>query len=142
MTITLTQQLIILSYFILCGAIIGVVFDIFRILRVIIKTGVILTALEDLLFCIISILVFIFFAIKFNLGIIRWYMFFSIMFGFIVYYYTLSKLIIKISTIIINLIKKPFIFTLNISKMGINMIATLMKPYKNFCKQKLLLKKK
>ena len=135
MTITMSGQTMLFIQFLLCGGTLGILFDLFRIIRKIIKHGVIITAFEDFIYCILSILIFILSAIKFNYGTVRWFMLFACVLGAIIYFKTISKLLLKISYIIIDTAKKPLIFTVNLSK-------SITKPYKNFRHQKLLLKKK
>ena len=135
MTVTMSGQTILFAQFLLCGTTLGILFDIFRIVRKIIKHGVILTAFEDIIYCILSIFIFIMFSIKFNYGTVRWFMVAGCLSGAIIYFNTFGKLVIKVADIIIDTAKKPLIFTVNLSK-------NILKPFKKFYKQKLLLKKK
>ena len=64
--------------FIIDGLIIGLIFDLFRILRKSIKTPNILTHVEDAIFCIISALIIIISIVCFNNGIFRLYLMISI----------------------------------------------------------------
>lgn len=135
MTVTMSGQTILFLEFIVCGMTLGVLFDLFRIIRKITRHGVILTAFEDIIYCVISIFIFILFAIKYNYGTVRWFMLVGCVIGAIIYFNTIGKLLLKVSFIIIETAKKPLIFTINIGK-------SIIRPFKNFYKQKLLLKKK
>ena len=98
--------------FSLTGVIIGVLFDFFRILRRTIKTSNIITYIEDVLFWILTGLLVLYNIWYFNNGEIRIFMFIGIIMGVLVYMSTLSNMIIKffskILQLIINLLKVPF----------------------------------
>ena len=94
------------------GVIIGLLFDIFRILRKSFKTSDIITVIEDILFWIITGIILLYSIFVFNNGEIRLYMFLAIILGALLYMLLLSRYIIKISVGIINSIKQviKFIF--------------------------------
>ena len=88
--------------FVAVGIIIGIVFDIFRILRKSFKTKDSITYIQDIIFCIITGLILIYSIFKFNSGEIRIYMLLGVVIGCILYMLTISKYIIKISVIILK----------------------------------------
>ena len=92
--------------FILTGIVIGVLFDIFRIIRRSFKTPDFLTYIEDILFWLLTGIILLFTIFTFNNGEIRLYIFVSLLFGLTIYLLTLSKLFIKINVKIIGIIKK------------------------------------
>ena len=94
--------------FILNGFLIGILFDIFRILRKSFKTKDIVTYIEDILFWIITGIFLLYSVFKFNNGEIRLYMFIAILIGVLLYMLILSSYIIKINVKIITSIKKLF----------------------------------
>ncbi len=111
------EQLINFGYFICIGAILSIIFDIFRILRKSIKTSDIITNIEDVLFAIISGIILVFSIFTFNKGELRLYIFLGIFIGIILYMLFISKYFIKINLYIINFVKlilsyvlKPFIY--------------------------------
>lgn len=117
------EQLISFLYFIITGMSLGIIFDIFRILRKSFKTSDIVTNIEDIIFGIISGIILLTSIFIFNNGELRLYLFLGIIFGIIIYMLFISKYFIKINVAIINFIKKtiilitkPFIFLLKFIK--------------------------
>lgn len=96
--------------FVLAGIIVGVLFDFFRILRRSFSTGNILTALEDIVFWILTGILFLYLTFAYNNGVMRGYMFLGMFCGTSLYLLTLSKFFIKINVSIINFIKKIVVF--------------------------------
>lgn len=92
--------------FILTGIVIGVLFDIFRIIRRSFKTPDFLTYIEDILFWLMAGIILLFTIFTFNNGEIRLYIFVSLLFGLTIYLLTLSKFFIKINVKIIGIIRK------------------------------------
>lgn len=92
--------------FSLTGIVIGILFDIFRVLRRNIKTLDIITYLEDILFWILTGILILYNIWYFNDGEIRLFMFLGIIMGILIYMLTLSNIIIKILSEIIKIIKK------------------------------------
>ena len=92
--------------FIFNGVVIGIVFDIFRILRKSFKTSNIITYMEDVLFWIITGIILIYSIFVFNNGEIRGYMFAALILGILLYMLTISRYVIKVSVYIIQFIKK------------------------------------
>ena len=117
------EQLISFIYFIIVGAILSIIFDIFRIFRRTIKTSDIVTNIQDILFCIITGTIIIFSIFYFNNGELRLYVFLGLFIGITLYMIFISRYFIKINVAIINFVKKiiyllfkPFIFLLNFTK--------------------------
>ena len=117
------EQLISFFYFIITGISLGIIFDIFRILRKSFKTSDIVTNIEDIIFGIITGIILLTSIFIFNNGELRLYLFLGILFGIIIYMIFISKYFIKINVAIINFIKriiilvtKPFIFLLKFIK--------------------------
>lgn len=102
------NQVLTFIVFILNGFLIGLLFDIFRVLRKNFKTPDSITYLQDILFWLLSGIMIIFTIIKFNNGEIRMFIFLGIFLGFSVYMLLFSKLFIKVSTYILNFFKKTF----------------------------------
>lgn len=100
------EQLTNFIYFIITGMVLGIVFDIFRILRKSFKTSDLVTNIEDILFGIITGIVLLFTIFLFNSGELRLYLFLGIIFGIILYLLLISKYFIKINVEIIKIIKK------------------------------------
>ena len=92
--------------FSLTGVAIGILFDFFRILRRTIKTNNIITYIEDILFWILTGLLLLFNIWFFNNGEIRVYMFLGIILGVLIYMSTLSNILIKVFSKILQTIIK------------------------------------
>lgn len=144
------EQLTNFIYFIITGMILGVVFDVFRILRKSFKTSDIITNIQDILFGIITGIILLSSIFLFNKGELRLYLFLGIAFGIIIYMLSISKYFIKLNVTIINFIKKiiilitkPFIILLKfikklffkpISFICINLKLLFNKIFNNFKK--------
>lgn len=116
------SQLYSLLIFTITGIIIGVFFDIFRILRRSFKTPDIITYIEDILFWIFTGIFFIMVLFKFNNGEIRSYVLLGLIFGIIIYMLVISKYFIKINIKIIEIIKKILSYPIKI-------ILKIIKPF-------------
>ena len=106
--------------FTIVGIIIGILFDIFRILRKSFKTKDIVTYIEDILFWILTGIIILFSMYKFSNGELRFFMIIGIIMGTLMYMITFSKYVIKISVFVINIFKiwilYPFKVLIKISK--------------------------
>ena len=88
------------------GIIIGLIFDIFRILRKSFKTSDIVTYVEDILFWLITGIILLYTIFVFNYGEIRFFMFVGIFLGAMFYMLLISRYVIKISVTVIEILKK------------------------------------
>lgn len=100
------NQLFCLGIFIITGISIGLLFDIFRILRKSFHTADWITYIQDVLFWILAGSMMLFSIFTFNHGEIRSYVFIGILIGVVIYMLAISKLIVKSSVTIILFIKK------------------------------------
>lgn len=114
MYINVNQQLFNLLVFSITGAVIGILFDIFRILRKTFKTPDFVTYIEDILFWILTGMILLFTIFTFNNGQIRVYIFIGLILGFTLYLLTLSKYLIKLCVIVLSFIKKIIYTPINI----------------------------
>ena len=138
--------------FILNGALIGLIFDIFRTFRKSFKTSDIITYIQDILFWIISGGTTLYLIFYFNNGKLRAYIFLGVLIGVVLYVLFISKLFMKISVSIILFIKKIigmllyplkklFLYASKIiKKIKINSIKFSQKSSKNYKKINNLIK--
>ncbi len=127
------NQLFCLVAFTVTGISIGILFDVFRILRKSFKTADWLTTIQDILFWLLTGFIILFSIFKFNKGEIRSYIFVGIIFGIFIYILTLSKYVIKFSVIIIKIIKKIISYPINLVVKTFDFL--IIKPTKIFiCK--------
>lgn len=101
-----TNQSYLFLVFTINGIVIGLLFDIFRILRRSFKTADIITYIQDILFWILTGLILLYSIFTFSNGEIRLYMFLSVFIGCLIYMLMFSKYFIKINVTIILTIKK------------------------------------
>lgn len=92
--------------FSLTGVIIGMIFDIFRVLRKNFETANIITYLEDILFWILTGTLILYNIWYFNNGEIRFFMFLGIIMGILMYMLTLSNIFMKINFFVFKILKR------------------------------------
>jgi len=100
--------------FTIVGIIIGVLFDIFRILRKSFKTKDIVTYMEDILFWVLTGIIILFSMYKFSNGELRFFMIIGIIMGTLMYMITFSRYVIKISVFIIKIIKTIIVYPVKV----------------------------
>lgn len=120
------NQLFCLIVFIFTGIAIGILFDIFRILRKSFKTVDFITYLQDILFWVLAGCIMLFSIFTFNDGEIRSYVWIGIILGVIIYMLSISKLFVKLSVSIIKVIKKILSYPISIIKKIANI--TIVRP--------------
>ena len=113
--------------FIINGIVIGLLFDIFRILRKSFKTSDIITYVQDILFWILTGFILLYSIFAFCNGEIRFYMFLGVFLGCLIYMLLFSKYFININVKVILTLKKIIIKIISIIIFPINMIIKLMK---------------
>lgn len=114
MEVSVTNQAYIFLSSVVGGLLVGFVFDIFRILRRVVKTANFITYIEDILFWIlVSIIIFSLVFIT-NNGELRWYELLGVMLGVIFYNLLFSQYVIRVSVTVINFIKKVIVFVIKI----------------------------
>lgn len=102
----LYNQLYVLGIFIVTGIVIGLIFDVFRAQRRVVKTSNFITYIQDFVFWILSGLVIIIASVTYTNGEIRSYMVWGLICGLIFYFFILSKYILKVEVFIIDWIVK------------------------------------
>lgn len=100
------NQAYIFIIFILNGLLIGILFDIFRILRKCFKTPDFITYIQDIIFWILSGLSLLYSIFKFNNGELRLFIFLGVILGIMLYMLIFSRLFIQTSVASITIIKK------------------------------------
>lgn len=125
MYISLTQQIQVFFGAILLGACFGVLYDLFRIIRLVFLKSFTAVFFEDVLFWIAVTIVTFFFTILFNNGELRLSLVILEVVGFLIYYFTLGRLVFKCFFAFFGMIKKFF------SKMHKKTIKIYKKIHKN-----------
>ena len=100
-----SNQAYLFLIFTLNGMIIGLLFDVFRILRKSFNTNDLLTYIEDIIFWFLTGIIILFSMCKFSDGELRGYTIIGIAIGVTIYMITISTYFIKVSVFIVNIIK-------------------------------------
>lgn len=119
----MNNQAYLFIMFIFNGILIGVLFDIFRILRKSFKTSDFITYIEDITFWILAGVLTLYFIFYLNNGEIRLYILIGIILGIAIYILTISKYIIKFSVAIISFFKSIILKVIRYHKLS-NKIST------------------
>ena len=127
MSISVAGQTIIFLSCIACGITIGIVFDLFRIIRRIIPTNDFITLIEDIIYWLIASVIVFAFILNFNSGELRWYEFLGVLLGVGMYLLTISSLIIELSIFVLQFIFKVFSLIVKIISVPIMFIYDLLK---------------
>ncbi|NMB97044.1 MAG: spore cortex biosynthesis protein YabQ [Clostridiaceae bacterium] len=112
MPIEISVQAYTFLYSVLCGMLIGFIYDLLRIKRKTIKTGALFINVEDLAYWIIAATIVFALIFYSNSGEIRGYIFIGIVIGDILYTLLLSNLIVKLSVKILDLLGRIIKFVL------------------------------
>lgn len=123
----ISNQASLFLIFTLEGSIIGLIFDIFRILRRSFKTSDIITYIEDVLFWLITGILILYSIFIFNYGEIRFFMFVGILLGAMFYMLLISRYVIKISVTVIEFLKKAIMFVFKIVIFPLQFIYKIFK---------------
>jgi spore cortex biosynthesis protein YabQ len=139
---SVSTQAYIFLYSVLIGMFIAFIYDIFRIKRKVVKTGVLFLYIEDLLFWII-VAIFVFIHVcYFNDGEFRFYILAGAIIGVIIYILLLSKIIVKSSVAVLNIIWKIIKYILFVLIYPIRLIYKIVmipaklvfRPAKKLCR--------
>ena len=126
---TSLHQLYVFSIFFLTGCIIGVLFDIFRILRKSFKTSDFVTYIEDIIFWIMSGFILIYSIFIFNNGELRIYLFLGLLLGLVAYLLIISKYFIRINVKLILALKSFVVYMIHILLFPFHLLRKiLLKP--------------
>lgn len=107
MLIPSIEQILILVFSFIGGAVTGVLFDFYRVIRGFQNPNKIITYFEDILFWIFASIVVFLFLLKTNFAYLTFYCYLYISFGLYLYMRLLSKLIINV---IYNVLKRVLMF--------------------------------
>ena len=91
------------------GFIMGIFYDLFRIIRISISRGKVATIISDILYCIFLCFALFLFCLTINEGEIRLYLLLGAGAGFCVYYFSLGVIVFSLNEKIIGFIKKVFL---------------------------------
>ncbi len=106
MGISISQQTVSFLQSLLLGAALGLLYDGFRILRLLIPSGKIIAFLEDIAYFLLCGFISFAFLLAVNNGIIRAYLLIGELLGAVLYYFTLGKCLYRIADKMIALFRK------------------------------------
>ena len=136
----ITNQLIYFLKSVLLGAVLGLIFDAFKISRLFIKHNVVAIFVEDVMFCIISSVITYSFMIDISCGQIRIFILAGELIGLVLYKLMLSKLLVTLIVNILNLLKQILNFVFKITfvpiyKLMLIVLKFIFKPIVNYMKK-------
>ena len=120
-------QLQLFLIFLVNGLLIGLLFDLFRILRKAIKTSDFITYIEDALFWILTGFSILYSIFTYNNGEIRLFMFLAIILRILIYLIFITKFILAISLTIVKVVKKILCILLHIINIPIQLFVKFIK---------------
>lgn len=122
------QGLLFLSI-VLVGASIGFFYDIFRILRKVVPHGYIAVQIEDILFWLVTTVATFYFILTRNFGEVRPFVLIAVACGMIIYFYTLSPIIRKVTVVVINFVVKVVRAVFGVITAPLRFIYKLVAPF-------------
>ena len=123
MGITLKSELTVFGISILLGVISGLVFDVFRSVRLEIRAGRKTVAFQDILFWIIIAVLFFATVYRYNSGQLRFYIFIGAFLGLALYLVTVSKVCIKIFAGFISALRTVVSFVIRTIEFPVHIIV-------------------
>ncbi len=135
MILSMSGQAVLFMSTVAVGYALGFVYDVFRIIRKTFAHPDFLTQIEDVLFWIFVTGVMCLFMLNKNYGEIRFFSIAGAALGMILYFYTLSIVVISVSVFAVNLIKKIVMTLINLIlfplKLAYNIVdKILLRPLK------------
>ncbi len=99
-----------------CGAgfLLGVLYEVFRLLRMILSVKKKSAFIFDITYCLLATFFSFVFILTANRGAVRWYIIFGIAAGWIIYYFALGGIAVRFSKFITACIKKTVTFSVKI----------------------------
>jgi spore cortex biosynthesis protein YabQ len=114
MILSITDQLIFFAWVLLIGAVAGLIFDFFRILRRTFRHPDALTQVEDVVYWLLATVFIFYFILHRNDGEMRLYAVAGIFGGMGLYFFTLSRLLMAVSCVVMDFLKKVIMTAIGI----------------------------
>lgn len=114
MGVNLEDQAVVFGLVFLCGAAVGVLFDIFRILRREVGAGARLTNVLDALFWVLAAILSSLWLYTVNDGELRWFEFLALAAGAGIYFAIISPALVFVVRWVIGIIKKVVLFVIKV----------------------------
>jgi len=133
---SISEQLRLFLFSCLFGAVIGVFYDLFRAIRILLPHNSVLVAIEDVIFIVLYAVFAVAFTSAAARGEFRFYYVLGNVIGFAVYFFTVGSVVIKVINRLINILIKVLKFILHPFKL---LFVVLCKKFKlefvNFCQK-------
>lgn len=136
MVISSKHELFVFFGSVLGGIILGMIFDVFKVVKPSDKANFIVTGICDLLlWCVITVAIFSIIFIT-NNAAVRWYEFAGMILGTVFYFMTLSRIFLAILTAVLRFLKKVFTVFFKIIIFPFALIFQALKPVARFFKHR------
>ena len=109
------------------GAVLGCVYDVFKLLHIFLPSKKVVVFVEDVLYWIIAVFVTFIFILTFNSGEIRGFLLIGELCGFIIYYFLMSPFVVKLLKFIVSAFVKVFKFIFKIISAPIKFIFRIIR---------------
>ena len=116
------------------GFAVGLWFEFFRILRRAFRHGAAAVALEDFVFFAVTAVLYWFLCFGAALGRLRWFSFFALVLGFLVYLMSLGRLLCALSGAIIAFVKRIVRLAVRVAAIPLRALKiALVRPVRRLC---------
>ena len=96
------------------GFLLGILYEIFRLLRMMLSVKKRSTFIFDIIYCLLATFLSFVFILTANRGAVRWYIIFGVAAGWIIYYFALGGIAVKFSRFVTACIKNTVTFSVKI----------------------------
>ena len=110
MEIYVTQQAMAFVWAVLIGAVFGLLFDVFRIIRIALPVADVVIAAQDILYFSICAVLTFFYLLGHADGRVRFFLLVGILLGAVIYFCTLSIFVMNVSRLIIAFVRGVLLF--------------------------------
>jgi len=130
--ISVTEQFVIFLFSILMGVILGIIYSVFKVFRMIFKMSIVQVFFLDIFYFIFSSILTFLFIIAVSTGEIRLFIIAGEIAGFFIYYITLGNLLTRFIVFIMKITRK-IVFKIK------KIVILIIKPVKNLAKKLILI---
>lgn len=122
MIVSISTQAVFFLAAALAGALLGVFYDVFRLVRRFLRHKTAVVAIEDALFWLLSTAFVFIFLLRLNFGELRGFTFIGLGLGTFIYFLLISPFFIKLATIIISAVFRPVKKTLKFGQKSVKIV--------------------
>ena len=128
MILSMPQQAWLFLSTVVIGAGLGLFYDVFRVLRKTAPHRGFAVQLEDLLFWLAVTALVFYFMLHRNYGEIRFFSLLGVAIGGALYFATISRLVLKVSVVVVNFLKRVIAAAVRIILLPLRLIVTWLRP--------------